>query len=194
MNEQSDDKIVKSPKREAIIKHAYDVFGRDGFHATAIDRVLADTGISKRTLYKYFRTKEELIYAVLEYYQSIIFQDVLKELSRRSVNPIDQILSLFDIKIEQFQEHNFLGCFAINARIEFEGKDPEIQRLCNYFYRSVEKCFSNLCHESGKENPEQLARHIAIIFKGGVLTAQMHHDANAMIEAKGLVQYLLQSS
>jgi AcrR family transcriptional regulator len=42
------------------------LFYRDGYHATGIDRILADAGVAKMTLYKHFRSKEELILAVLE--------------------------------------------------------------------------------------------------------------------------------
>ena len=65
-----DDIARTSTKRQEIIDAAYRCFYDGGFHATGVDTVMADTGISKRTLYKYFPSKEHLIEAVLEHYGS----------------------------------------------------------------------------------------------------------------------------
>ena len=57
--------IEDSAKKQDIIRLAYDVFYKHGFHATGVDKLLNDSGISKRTMYKYFRSKEELIAATI---------------------------------------------------------------------------------------------------------------------------------
>ncbi len=52
-------------KRDLVIETAYRLFKRDGFHATGIDRIIAEAGVAKMTMYRYFPSKEELIVAVL---------------------------------------------------------------------------------------------------------------------------------
>jgi len=53
-------------KRDQLIEKAQELFYREGYHATGIDRILAESGVAKMTLYKHFKSKEELILAVLE--------------------------------------------------------------------------------------------------------------------------------
>src|SRR5258707_2953885 len=53
-------------KRDQLIESAWTLFYRDGYHATGIDRILAESQVAKMTLYHHFRSKEELILAVLE--------------------------------------------------------------------------------------------------------------------------------
>ncbi|MGL5974036.1 MAG: TetR/AcrR family transcriptional regulator, partial [Aeromonas sobria] len=54
-----------SEKRQQLVATAYRLFNRHGFHATGIDRIWAEAGSTKRTLYRHFPTKDALIEAVL---------------------------------------------------------------------------------------------------------------------------------
>ena len=54
-----------SSRREHLIDTAIELFAKHGFHATGIDMILARAGVSKKTLYRHFRSKEELILAAL---------------------------------------------------------------------------------------------------------------------------------
>ena len=56
---------MASPKRDHLVETALDLFCRDGFHATGIDKILAESGVAKMTLYKHFKSKDELILAAL---------------------------------------------------------------------------------------------------------------------------------
>ena len=57
---------MASSKRDQLINTAQELFYREGYHATGIDRILAESGVAKMTLYKHFRSKDELIQAVLQ--------------------------------------------------------------------------------------------------------------------------------
>ena len=106
---------VAPTKKQEIIAQAYDAFYDGGFHATGIDTVMANSGISKRTLYKYFPSKEDLIEAVLDQYgedtDTYLFQPALA----RSADPREQILALFDVRREMM-ERTCRGCLAMNLR------------------------------------------------------------------------------
>jgi len=179
-------------KREEIIQHAYSVFYGQGFHATGIDTVLAGSGISKRTMYKYFRTKEELIAAVVEYYQRLAFEKIPATMSARHRDPIKQILCLFDIKGEEFTEGNFVGCFALNAKLEFESKDIAIEKACSRFYVLLEEYIVTLCVKANCKQPEITARKIILLFKGAIVLGQMHHDPSIIQIAKSMAKEVLQ--
>lgn len=60
-----------SVKRAQLIETATHLFNHLGVHATGIDRIAAEAGVTKRTLYKHFRTKEELVLAVLRDYDGV---------------------------------------------------------------------------------------------------------------------------
>ncbi|HSA58315.1 MAG TPA: TetR/AcrR family transcriptional regulator [bacterium] len=181
-------------KREEIIQRAFKIFYDGGFHATGVDTLLADSGISKRTLYKYFRSKEELIAAIVEHYQNLLFQDVSKEMVKRSSDPKEQILYLFDQKREEFEAKNYNGCFAVNAKLEFEGKDKQIEAACKTLYEKLEEFVAALCTQAKCKQPKKVARQIMILFEGAVVLGQMHRDPSIPETAKKLARELLRET
>ena len=54
---------TRAQRRQHILTSAWTCFSRDGFHATSMDQVIAETGMSSSAVYRYFGSKEELIHA-----------------------------------------------------------------------------------------------------------------------------------
>ena len=50
-------------KKAHLLETAVALFNRHGYHAAGVDRIIADSGIAKTTLYRHFATKEDLILA-----------------------------------------------------------------------------------------------------------------------------------
>jgi AcrR family transcriptional regulator len=82
--------------RRLIIDAAYESFWRSGYTRTSIDTIAARAGVTKRTLYAHFRSKDDLLATVLQHY-SMLAQQRLQHISERM--PADRegmIASLFD--------------------------------------------------------------------------------------------------
>ncbi len=184
--------MVKLSKRNEIVERAYQAFYGPGFHATGVDTVLENSGISKRTLYKYFRTKEALIAAVIEHYQQLVFERIPVIMAARTSDPIRQILCLFDIQGEDFAEGNFAGCLALNAKLEFEGKDANIEQACSQFYMHLEEYISTLCVYANCRNPKVTARKVILLFQGAIMLGQTHHDSSAAQFARAMAKEVLE--
>jgi AcrR family transcriptional regulator len=57
---------TRAQRREHILTSAWRCFSRDGFHATSMDDIIAATGMSSSAVYRYFRSKEQIIRASAE--------------------------------------------------------------------------------------------------------------------------------
>jgi AcrR family transcriptional regulator len=57
---------TRARRRQHILTSAWTCFSRDGFHATSMDEVIAETGMSSSAVYRYFRSKEEIIHATVD--------------------------------------------------------------------------------------------------------------------------------
>ena len=67
MGDEANQRRGRSSKRDQMVEAAYNLFRENGFYATGVDLIMRTANVSKRTLYKYFPSKNDLIVAVLDY-------------------------------------------------------------------------------------------------------------------------------
>jgi AcrR family transcriptional regulator len=80
--------------RERLIEAGLQLFYGEGFHATGIDAVIAETGVAKKTLYKHFKSKEDLILAVMRRRDELYRNWFMREVEKRSTHPEKRLLAL----------------------------------------------------------------------------------------------------
>jgi hypothetical protein len=109
----------KPTMEQRILETADRLFYLQGIRAVGVDTIAAETGISKRTLYNHFPSKDALIAAYLE-----------RRFTRAPPSdkpPVEQILGTFDRLERGFASKGFRGCPFVNAVAEL-GAAPRIAR------------------------------------------------------------------
>src|ERR1700747_2871890 len=96
-------------KRDQLIETAWTLFYRDGYHATGIDRILAESQVAKMTLYHHFRSKEELILAVLEERSRQTLDSLHQFLNAKNRSPEKRLEAVFDWLIAWIRRKRFRG-------------------------------------------------------------------------------------
>ncbi|MCE4226164.1 TetR/AcrR family transcriptional regulator [Methylobacterium sp. C25] len=186
------DKAERSEgKRLEIVKRAFDQFYDGGFHATGVDTILAETGISKRTLYKYFPSKDDLIEAVLDYYGAWIVGELFDPVASLSATPREQILAFFDVRRARMQKVPNRGCLGIKASQEFVGKHAGIMAHGKQVTLRVESVFVELCERAGFTRPAELGKQLNLLFQGAMLLSLVYGDSSPFGSAKDAVVALL---
>src|SRR3954447_17394631 len=111
----------KSDMKERILETADKLFYMKGIRAVGVDTIAAEIGISKRTLYNHFPSKDALISAYLQ---------------RRFVTPrpsdkppAEQILATFDSLERRFASKDFRGCPFVNAVAELGSEDRSVRKI-----------------------------------------------------------------
>jgi AcrR family transcriptional regulator len=178
-------------KKQEILDRAERLFYCGGFHATGVDAVLADSGISKRTLYKYFASKEELIQAVLDRYAANVDKMVFGPAMARVDDPRGRILAVFDVRRELMDMTDYLGCLAMKAAEEYKDRHPGIEESGRQSVEYVEQRFVELCRAAGMRDPETVGRTVALLLQGAVVTSQLRRDTSAFETAKTTVESLI---
>src|SRR5262249_62388843 len=80
-----------SEARKRILETADRLFYRDGLRAVGIDRIIAEAGVAKMSLYNHFPSKNDLILAVLKYREEAVlefFRSAVERHARRAKNPL----------------------------------------------------------------------------------------------------------
>ncbi len=114
-------------KRETVLDTAERLFDEEGFHATGIDRVVAEAGVARMTLYNHFPSKEALIESVLGRRYARYMDDLRDAVEDRGQG--GAIRALAERHCDWLYERSTHGCIVIKAIGEFEGHDSPIAAL-----------------------------------------------------------------
>jgi AcrR family transcriptional regulator len=185
---------MRQTKRDELVRKALDIFYRDGFHATGMDKLVVETGISKTSMYKHFRTKEEMILAVLRLRDEHIRNWLYRRTEELADTPRGQLLAMFDALEEWFETPEFRGCLFIKASAEFQEKDHPIHVQSSEHKRLLFDHFQKLAVAAGAPDPDMLACQLLLLKEGAIVTAVMGQSCHPANDAKSVAAILLQSA
>jgi len=181
-----------SAKREKLIETALELFAKNGFHATGIDMILAKAGVAKKTLYTHFRTKDELILAVLRQHDGAFRNHFMKNVEALADTPAERLLAVFDVAEAWFSQSNFYGCMFINAVGEYSEEGTAIREVCKEFKRLMQSYMKSLAEQAGIKEADELASELAMLLEGSIVTAQVSEQSEkAAKTAKRVAQSLI---
>ena len=175
---------MRQTKRDELVRKALDVFYRNGFHATGMDMLVVETGVSKTSMYKHFRTKEDLILAVLRLRDEMFRNWLYRRIEELADDPRSRLLAMFDALEEWFGSPEFRGCMFIKAIAEFQDRDHPIHVQAAEHKRLLFDHFTRLAGDAGANDPAGLARQLLVLKEGAIVTAAMGQGAAPAQDAK----------
>ncbi|GJH28825.1 TetR/AcrR family transcriptional regulator [Caballeronia novacaledonica] len=179
-------------KRLEIVKYAFDRFYDAGFHATGMEAALAGSGISKRTLYKYFPSKEDLIEAVLRLYSEGVVHELFDPVAHIS-DPREQIIEFFDVR-KITGRILTRGCLGAKAAQEYAGKHERIVELGIAASTRGEVKFLELCKRAGFAKPQRLAKQLNLLLQGALALSHASGETSAFLLAKDVASVVLENA
>jgi AcrR family transcriptional regulator len=183
-----------TPKRDHLIATAFRLFYRDGYHAVGIDTILAEAKLAKMTLYHHFASKEELIVAVLEQRSALVNEKVQAVLREAGSSPRKRLLAYFARYEAFFASKEFNGCPFIRAVAEYpEIHSPVHQAVIRHKQKDIDTIQELL---SGFEiaDPGPLARQIALLIEGALVSAHTFGNTSALAHARNAALALVKAA
>jgi AcrR family transcriptional regulator len=124
-------------RRNHVLISAWKCFTRQGFHATSMDDVIAETGMSSSSVYRYFRSKDELIDAAAEESLSRTYLMLTEMTSRDPVpGPADTLRAMLGTVRDRQQGDYDLTKIAMTAWAEALRR-PAMRDFAYHFYAKV---------------------------------------------------------
>jgi AcrR family transcriptional regulator len=183
--------MVAVSRKEHLIDTALRLFEREGYHATGIDRILAEAGVAKMTLYNHFRSKDELILAALRARDSRFRNDVMRELAGRSDDPAERLVLVFDVLADWFEQPGFSGCMFINAAAEYADPADPIHAAAAEHKRLFAAYLREEAEAAGASNPDELGAQLALLMEGAITTAHISGSGQAARDAQRVAELLV---
>lgn len=177
--------------RERIDRAAYALFSRHGTKGVGIDAVLERAGVAKATLYRHYRTKDELILGFLRRRERVWTREWLaQELERRGRTPKQRLLAMFDVFDSWFRKPDFEGCSFVNVMLEHSTPGHPVRQAAVQQLAAFRGLIGALASEAGVRDAEGFARQWQILLKGSVVSA-FEGDQDAAPRAKEVAAMLL---
>ncbi|GJM02606.1 MAG: TetR family transcriptional regulator [Rhodomicrobium sp.] len=181
---------MRPNKRDELVRKALKIFYREGFHTAGMDMLAAETGISKTTMFKHFRTKEDLILAVLrlrdEEFRGWLFRRI-----KEAGAPQAQLLAIFDALSEWFATEEFSSCLFIKASCEYPDSTHPIHSQASEHKRLLFREIERIASEAGAKDPAVLARGLLLLKDGATVMAHFDHEQDPAGDAKRAATLLL---
>jgi AcrR family transcriptional regulator len=177
--------------RERILDTAYELFSRHGTRAVGVDRIIAECGIAKMTLYRNFPSKDDLILAFLERREERWTRAWLQaEAERRGASPAERLLAIFDTFESWFAREDFEGCSFINVMLEIDDSANPVRQATVRHLEEIRGFVGDLAGAAGIEDTDGFARQWHILMKGSIVSAA-EGDLHAAARAKEMGALLL---
>ncbi|MDF5737907.1 MULTISPECIES: TetR/AcrR family transcriptional regulator [unclassified Nostoc] len=116
-----------TPKQEQILQGAIRVFLKEGYARTSMDRVSAEAGVSKQTIYSHFQDKEGLFKALIERLTLACFQSIFctEKLHGEPAILLRQVAEIYLTKVADNPDYLALLRLIITESQNF----PELAKL-----------------------------------------------------------------
>jgi len=160
-----------SEARQRLLATADRLFYAEGIRSVGIDRIIAEAGVAKMTLYSHFPSKDDLIVAVLEYREAQVLEFFASAVERHRANHRDDLQAFFAALKEWFASPGFRGCAFQNAAVELADPDhPGTQFVRGHKLRFTGIVRGFVEAAVGK-SAQKLAAMIALLVEGAAVTA-----------------------
>ncbi|NQD96878.1 TetR/AcrR family transcriptional regulator, partial [Pseudomonas sp. CrR25] len=175
-----------------LLNTARELFYREGYHGTGIDRILAESGVAKMTLYKHFKSKDELILAVLQWQHEQFRERMLR--AQEVLTPRQAILGAYDGLQVWLSERGFCGCLFQHAAAEFHDRSSPIHQQAAEHKRFVLDYFHKALLALGVAPAEPLAAQLQFLFEGALSMAHLYGPTDQARQAKAAAEQLLDAA
>ncbi|MBU3735480.1 MAG: TetR/AcrR family transcriptional regulator [Methylobacterium sp.] len=180
--------------REHILGVAAQLFSSRGINATSVDTIVAEAGIAKVTLYKYFKSKEQLIVEYLRQYDDKLWKRLSEVAKQSDSEPGARLAGLVDASLDWIADEEFKGFAFINATVEFPQLESTVHRTSVEFAQTLRNTLAELAREAGFKKPEALALQLALVIEGAAITETTQRGSGAVEHARELADIIIKSA
>ncbi|MFV8166844.1 TetR/AcrR family transcriptional regulator [Mycobacterium sp. 134] len=149
-----------SAARERLLRVATELFYREGIHSVGVDRILAEAKVTRATMYRHFKGKEDLVEAYLAAEDTTI-RGYFDQAATHAGPDTDMLELVIEGIAEDVARYHTRGCPFINAAAEYPDPDSRIRRLIathrDWFRGALEQA------AAGRDKPDEIAASLVLL-------------------------------
>lgn len=159
-----------TPAARRVLDAASELFYGQGINAVGVDLIAKHAGVTKKTLYERFGSKEALVAAYLrerdERWRAWLTAEV--DASPRQ-DPPDRVLATFDALAVWMRRENPRGCGFVNAAAELPDDGHPARQVIGDQKRWLRSYLRGLSEDAGARDPDALADELLLLHEGATV-------------------------
>ena len=172
-NPGGDAAAESSAVRQRILDTASTLFYERGVRAVGVDLVVDESGVAKTSLYRHFRTKDDLIVAFLEREDAEFWAQWDEVAARHADDPAAELEAHMRWIGKRLARANYRGCPQINVAAEFAESDHPSRAVSRAHMQAMRKRLAELARRFGAARPSELAAQLGVLVNGAFVSASL---------------------
>ncbi|WP_127783410.1 TetR/AcrR family transcriptional regulator [Rhodococcus sp. X156] len=185
--------VVRTEKAAQVLRAAAELFYAHGIHAVGVDTIAAAAGVSKKTLYERFGSKDRLVAEYLAERDAQWHSFLQERLRETDPAPVEQVVAVFRAAAEWAAQRGGKGCAMVNAHAEISDPAHPAHAAIVGQKRWMLELFRELAVQAGAAEPDEVAETLMLLHEGAVVSAGMSTFAGAFDRAATAARRLMVS-
>ena len=171
-----------APPAQRLLETATELFAAQDIREVGIDRILAEAGVAKASLYSLYGSKEAL---VLAYLTALDLADRKRYhgAAARLDDPVEQILLFFDLAAAAAKKRRYRGCLYVNAAGAYAGTqlEPVVAHR-----RWMHTTLAGLLAQAGVADASERAGDLQLLYDGALVGSKIERSVAPIVRARRL--------
>ena len=173
-----------NPMYDKILAVATSLFESRGINASGVDLIIAESGIAKATLYKYFPSKNQLIISYLREKSDRFYAWINDRLASQQQDSVEILYTLCDVVEQWISTPDFHGLPFHTASIEFPDPSHPVNHYSQTLSQELQQFLARIAQLAGIQDFQTLAQQLTIIFEGAAMMERLSPGCGAARKAK----------
>ena len=173
---------VEATTRGRLILAARDLFWSQGYEATSLAEIVNKAGVNPGSLYYFFKTKEDLLLSVLDWYLENLYPQLIEPILAQVSDPIERVFALLaGYRKALIATGCSYGCPIGNLALELGDSLPRAREKLARNFEGWRQWVGRFLDEAGPRLPQDLDRQevamfVLTVMEGGVMQARTHRS------------------
>ncbi|MFF7501233.1 TetR/AcrR family transcriptional regulator [Streptomyces lavendulae] len=181
-----------SPARERLLAAAGRVFYAEGIHATPVDRVIEEAGVTRATFYRHFPGKESLVLAYVERRDAEV-RATAAESAETIATPLDLLHALVAGVAAEICRPGFRGCLFLNAAAEYPDPGNPVRVAVAGHRAWLRELLADLLSRAGHPDPPAGAALLLMLRDGAMAAGYLESPESARVRLTEAVSTLIRA-
>jgi AcrR family transcriptional regulator len=176
--------VTAASPRVRILDSASYLFSRYGIGPTGVDALIDAAGVAKRTFYRYFPSKDDLIVAWLSDGRTHWLDRVRRRAEEIASGPDETIPAFFDAVAEWLEAEDYRGCPYLNTAVELGDPDHPAHPVIRAYLSEVRQYLKGLLRSTAHPEPMRVAGQLQALIAGAITLSVVMRSSAPVAEAR----------